>query len=232
MMDRLHKAFFLNHPLRETWFHIIIALLIILFVYIIISSIIDKFSSKNKIRFNFIKIIIIGLAIPIIAILCWYNAGDINPIDEYLLITNSKTITGFITNAEEQEEYVETNDGRTGGMRYSFSYDYTFKLSEGKIFNSYGTVDWSDVPDDMRDLATKHYKVEVQYLPNKPEISRVKNFLWHNTTVYEWLRYNILLGIIVLVFFSYFGFILIKGAKKDYLAESKKLVADTIRLNE
>lgn len=225
MNDWLHKKFFTNHPVLETWFHIFIVIVTLLIIYLVINFIVDKFSPKNKIKINLIKSIIIGLAIPIVAVWLWYNSSNNNPTNEYLLITQSKTTEGFITNAGEREEEVEPDNGPSG-IKYSFSYDYTFRLPNGKIISAYGVEDGSRLPDDMHDLAIKPYKVEVQYLPDNPEVNRVKDFLWHNSTVYEWFRFNILLGVIILIVCSYFGYLIIKAGIKKYSMEMKKITSN------
>lgn len=215
MNDWLHNKFFISYPVLETWFHILIVFVLLLFIYLIINFIISKFDPKNKKKIKLIKSIILGLAIPIVAIGVWYNWGNNNPINEYFLITKSQTIKGFITNAEEHGEDVEQDSGPSG-IRYSFSYDYTFTLPNGKVINAYGTEDGSRLPEDMQDISSKPYKVEIQYLPDNPNVSRVKDFLWHNSTVYEWFRFNILLGLIISIACLYLSYVIIKVAVEKY----------------
>jgi hypothetical protein len=117
--------------------------------------------------------------------------------------------------------------GIPSSTKYSFSYNYTFTLPNGKIINSYDLEEGSRIPEDMQDIASKPYKVEVQYLPDNPEASRVKDFLWHNSTVYEWIRFNILLGLIILIACSYIGYLIIKAGIKKHSKEIK-----TISLNK
>ena len=83
--------------------------------------------------------------------------------------------------------------------------------------------DGSRLPDNMQDIATKPFKVEIQYLPNNPEVSRVKDFLWHNSTVYEWIRFNILLGVIILIVCVCIGYAIIKAGIKKYSTEIKSI---------
>ena len=210
----------------ETLFHVFIAYAILIIILGIINSIIGKFSPKNKIKIDLLKSIIIGLTIPVVAVWLWCNANKNNPINEYLLITQSKTTNGFITNVEEHGEDVEP-DNAPSSTKYSFSYNYTFTLPNGKIINSYDLEEGSRIPEDMQDIASKPYKVEVQYLPDNPEASRVKDFLWHNSTVYEWIRFNILLGLIILIACSYIGYLIIKAGIKKHSKEIK-----TISLNK
>ena len=188
--------------------------------------IIDKLSRANKIKFALLKSIVIGLVIPIFAVWLWFNSYENDSFDEYALITKSKTTTGFITNAEEHKEEVETNGGRSSGIKYSFSYEYTFRLQNGTTINSNGVYEGSHLPEDMQDLANKPYKVDVQYLPDNPQVNRVKDFLWHNTTVYEWFRFNILVGLIILIVCSYFGFAIIKEGVNKYLMQRKEIASN------
>ena len=210
----------MNHSIVETWVHFFIAYATILIVYLLINFIVNKLSAKNKIKANLFKSMLIGLAIPIVSVCLWYNSNNNNPINEYLLITQSKTTNGLITHAEEREEEVDQDNGPSG-IKYSFSYDYTFTLANGRVINAYGVEDGSRLPGDMQDIATKPYKVEVQYLPDDPEVNRVRDFLWNNSTVYEWFRFNILLGVIILIGCSYVGYLIIKAGVKKYSMEIK-----------
>lgn len=212
--------------IMKTWVYFLIAYATILIIYLLINLIVNKLSAKKKIKLNLVKSIIIGLAIPIVAVWLWYNSNNNNPINEYLLITQSKTTKGFITNAEEYEEEVDQDSGPSG-IKYSFSYDYNFRLANGKVIYAHGSEDGSHLPDDMQDVSSKPYEVQVQYLPNNPDVSRVKNFLWHNETVYEWFRFNILLGLIILIVCLYIGYLIIKPGIKKYLMEIKQVTSES-----
>ena len=59
-----------------------------------------------------------------------YYAG--NPINELRLVLDADVTEGYIIKAEEFSEYVETNDGRSGGMAYEYYYKYYFITKDGK----------------------------------------------------------------------------------------------------
>jgi hypothetical protein len=179
-------------------------------------------NSSNKRKLHLIKSIIIGLAIPIVGVWIWYAASD-NPVNEYLLITKSKTTNGFITKADEQDDIVETNDGRSSEQVFYYYYEYKF-LVNGKAFISYGNEDGT-LPDDLTNLAEKSFPIEVEYLPENPQISRVKGMPSGHTTVYEWLRYSVLMGVIVFLICSYFGFMSIRNGIKQYSNSNEKKIS-------
>ena len=65
--------------------------------------------------------------------------------------------------------------------------------------------------------------IEVEYLPNKPEINRIKGMTGQANTVGEFLWRRIGLGLLLLIVFSTIGFGVIKNAIRKYKVEKRKL---------
>lgn len=218
MNDFFNNKFFENYPIvKFILIFIIITLAFILFLNLI-AFIVNRFSEKNKSKFSYFKSIIFALALPIGAFYVWYSLSG-NPFNEYLLITKSKTIKGFITKAEEFEDVVETNNGNSV-IVYFYHYEYKFTLPDGNTIPGYGTEDGT-LPEYLKKLENKPYPIVVEYLFNDPEINRVKGMIRGNKTVNQWIRNRVVVGIVALLFFSYIGFTIIKESRKKYVIAKK-----------
>lgn len=187
MNDLLNNKLFEEYPLIKFIVIFIILGIALVLLNILITFIVDRFSEKNKIKYSFIKSIIFALAFPIVGFWVWYTASG-NPFNEYLLITKSKTIKGFIVKAEEFDDVIEKNDGRTSTLVHKYNYDYWFTLPEGKTISGSGTENGT-LPEYLNDLENTPYRIDVEYLSDKPEINRVKGMPSGNNTVYQWIRY-------------------------------------------
>lgn len=178
------------------------------------------YKSKNRIVISLIWNTIVGLAILILGFYFWrYFSG--NPVNEFRLITKGKIANGYITSAEESSEYVEQNDGRTGGMAYQFYYKYYFILPDGKkIYDSATTG--GQLPGDLCCLDNEPpYEVKVEYLPNNPTINRVKDYDAGSRTIGNWLWRKVGLGGILLVGTLSFGVLYIRHTIKEYKKDKK-----------
>lgn len=189
--------------------------------YRVAPNIFKRFNLKSQININLIKSILLGIAIPVIGVWIWYVSSD-NPLNEYLLITKSQTVNGQITEVQEYDEIVEYNDGRSAGQAFYFEYKYNFRLANGLTIGGVGREDGT-LPEYLRDVAENPYQTKIEYLPDNPGISRVKGMSSGNKTIYEWLRYSILSGVIVLLVCSYFAFIAIDRGIKKYRNSKKNL---------
>lgn len=222
MKNWLH-SFFKNYPLVElliVWVGIGLAILVANYI---VNIILDQLGDKKRIQFRFIKSIFWGLAIPTIGVWMWFSSYD-NPFNEYKLITNSVSAQGFITKVEQESDVVEYNDSRSSAVVYFFIYEFNFTSPNGKVITNRGKED-GDIPEYLANIDNEPYPVEVEYLSDKVEVNRVKGMLSTRTTIYEWFRYSILMGIIVLSICAYFGYTIFKTGLKDYKAELKNLTA-------
>ncbi|MEO5991803.1 MAG: hypothetical protein ABIP68_09225 [Ferruginibacter sp.] len=119
-----------------------------------------------------------------------------------------------------EQEFLNSADD--GNEIYYISYDYKFTLPNGSIINSEGMENDRRLPINLRNREFQPYAVEIQYLPDNPEINRVKEFLYHNTTIYEWFRYNMLSGLIILIGTCIFSYGIIRYGIKRYSDEMKE----------
>ena len=92
------------------------------FPFQIIPSIFKSFNSNSQINIKLIRAIVIGIAIPVVGVWIWYISSD-KPFNEYLLITKSKTASGQIVKAEEYDDEVEINDGRSSKQVFYYGYE-------------------------------------------------------------------------------------------------------------
>ncbi len=169
--------------------------------------------SKKEIVFSYRKKIFFLIAIPIFAFWFFFNPLIRKPYNELLLITNSKTIQGYISNPEQQSEEVEQNDGRTTGQRNFFTFEYTFTLPNGRVIKSYWEENGS--LSKYLDRSKNPYNIEVEYLPDNPEVSRVRG-MDSPESIYEWFRYTIIIKLVVIILCIYTIFYYFRYFTKEY----------------
>ncbi len=177
---------------------------------------------QRKLILNLIKNCFWGVLALIAALWFVRYLIQVNPYYEYMLITKSKIAIGFITNVDEYEDEVEIPDYQGGGseMVTVDNYGYTFTTQDGKVIN-----DRSSDLGYMKEFKGKPLSIQVEYLPNKPEINRVKDKTNQCKTIGEFIWRRLGLGLFLLVIFLSIGFELIRKAIKDYLKESRALIA-------
>ena len=219
MRGWLNNNFFEDHPLIKFVLIYFFLGFTLLALHFMLKVILKRLSFKNKMKFDLIRNIVIGLTIPIVGTWIWFNSSN-QPFDEYLLITNSQTVKGFITEVEEQSEIVEYNDGRSADLLYFYYYKYNFTLPNGKIITNGGKENGTP-PDYLVDVTIKPHPVEVEYLSDDPEINRLKGLPSRNKTIYEWLQHDVFIGVIILAGCSFFCILIIKNGVKEYLTEAK-----------
>jgi len=153
----------------------------------------DK-TKKNQLN-DSIKTAIIGaLWIAVAVWFVFYLAG--NPLNELALIRHGDTTLGFIVDAWEDVE--EHDNGRPmwfhGGT-------YTYYLPDGRKFTQQTKEASGRLSPEFRNLEYP-YPIEVEYLPNKPNISRIKGSGYKSIT--GWLI-RIVGGCFLLVMLSFPG---------------------------
>ena len=130
-------------------------------------------------------------------------------IDDYLIITQEKTVTkGLIIKAEEFEDIIETNEGRTVEVVNGYYYIYTFStLNNKKIEVQGGNYGELPLKKTINDIP---YEIEIEYLNEKPEINRIKGQWSNNTSLWSWFRRMILFKIVVLIVCLFISYEVIK----------------------
>jgi hypothetical protein len=182
---------------------------------------VDTFFYNNNEKVKLIKSIATGVSIPVVAALIWL-ASSSSPLNELLLITKGKNAKGYITKVEEQSEEVSYNDDRSHGIRYYYTYEYYFKLPAGTKITSIGSED-GEIPENLSDLNSEPYQVNVEYLASNPNICRVKEMESSNKTIWAWLRHRFSIGAIVMIFLIYWGVTIIRNGIKNYKLEKNRL---------
>lgn len=177
---------------------------------------VDTFFYYNRIKLKFAKSILIGFTIPIAAFLIWMVSSS-SPVNDFNLITKSSIAKGQITSTQQETDVVETNDGRTSEQIYFYDYDYSFVLPNGKIITARGSEP-GEIPEHLMDL-DEPFPVQVEYLADNPNVSRIKGMDSNDTTILQWIRHRMVIQTIVFLFFCYWGFTFIRTGLKEYKSE-------------
>ena len=176
------------------------------------------FKTERRIKVDYIRSIITGLAIPIGCLLLWYFFYP-STLNEFLLLThNTKVAPGQVTKAEEIEDYVETNNDRKIERTLDFNFEYTFKLPDGKLVTSFGS-EVGALPDELANVKDKPFPVEVEYLRDNPETNRVKAAWTGEKSLFQWFRHKFIIGFLIFLFCCWWGFKVLKDGKKNYRME-------------
>ncbi len=203
-----------NHQWVKTVLFLIGIYATMFFINFISNAIQEKLDVRKELKFQLVRGILFAISIPVIGLYLWYNYSE-TPLNEFRLITDSKIANGHLTNVESDSEYVETNDGRSGGMAYFYFYEYKFTLPTGQEYSSGGKED-GDIPEKLKTVAKEPFPVEVEYLENNPNVNRVKGMPSNTSTLYEFFRFTILKGLVVLSICLYISIKIIKSRLNTY----------------
>jgi hypothetical protein len=176
------------------------------------------FKTERKIKFDYIKSLTSGFAVPILYLLLWYYFYP-STLNEFLLLTNKTNVaSGQITRAEEVEDYIETNNDRKIERTLDFHYEYTFKLPNGKSVTSIGS-EAGALPVVLLKVKDKPLPIEVEYLASNPETNRVKASWTGEKSLFQWFRQKFIIGFLIFLFCFWWGFQIIKDGRKNYKKE-------------
>jgi len=188
----------------------------------------SNFKSRKKIKFDYIKSILTSLAIPIGYLWLWYVYYP-STLNEFLLLTNkSEVANGYITKAEEIEDYVEFYEGRRIEKTLDFNFEYIFTLSNGKTITSYGS-EVGALPDVLSNVSSKPYAIQIEYLPDNPETNRVKASWTGEKSLFQWFRQKVFIELIIFILCCSLALAIFKTGKKNYqneISENDKAVHD------
>jgi hypothetical protein len=218
-MNHFINSFFEKHELLSTLLFGILLLFVWWLFNLAVEELLSKLNYDKRLKYSYIKSTVIGIAIPIVGVYLWYNHSQ-TPFNEFKLITNSKITKGFINNVRQESEVEEYNDGRNTAVVYYYVYEYSFILHNEIEYKNVGKED-GYVPDYLSDVSNSPYPIQVEFLASNPLINRVKGMPSNHTTLYEFFRFTILQGLLVLVVCVYFGYIIFKSGKSKYKAEIK-----------
>jgi len=145
--------------------------------------------------------VVLGVAFTIGGILFWFSLVG-NPLDELALIQRGKVAPGFIVDTWEEAE-----SGDEGGTIWFSAAIYEYRLPDGRDFK--GVSDGSGrLKDELRGLTEPH-PIEVEYLPDDPNVSRIKGDGCQSVT--EWLWRKAGLGTLLLAMFVAVGVCMLYG---------------------
>ena len=155
-------------------------------------------------KINKIKGFLIWNIITIFIITMWYSSYD--PINNFKLITNSIVVDGYITKSNESSEMIGDDNSKIREV-FKFTYDYEFVSEEGITYKSYEEGKGIK-PEEFYDLEDNPIQVKVNYLKSNPYKSRVFKYTSEITTIYEFYRYTLLIGIVILIVWIFISYIL------------------------
>jgi len=168
----------------------------------------EKLLTKRQHLFNLIKGCFWGTIALLAAIWFMSSQMKVNPYHEYLLMNEGITTKGVITNTGE-----DIDDNDRGGAEYSHYYTYSFTTKEGKTIESSGSG-YGQLREEFVDL-DEPYPITIAYLKKDPEINEIKENL--SDSLFEFILRKVVLGLLLLSLFCSIGFLIIKGAIKDYV---------------
>jgi hypothetical protein len=123
------------------------------------------------------KTMLSGLICLILGFGFWYlllgRTSVGNPLTDWALLRHGRTVSGLIVDAEE-----DVGDGPNGRAVWSNGLQYTYQIPDGRKFTA--SQDFSGRLPKELEIPTA---VEVEYLPENPQISRIKGTgsesVWH-----------------------------------------------------
>lgn len=199
---------------KSTWTIIDIIAFLVIVIDLNWKDYIQSLPTKNKLVYILVKRCIWILAGTVIGVGVFAYMVNVNPYNEFLLITKSATTNGFITNTEEYQD----GSSETGNNIY---YEYSFTTPDGKII-----TDKISELGGIEDFKDKPIPIKVEYLPNNPKVNRVKDATNQCTTIGEFIWRRVLICGGILVWFCYIVFTLIKDAIQRFLISSKELTSN------
>ena len=146
-------------------------------------------------------------AIWIVGAFCFWLYLVGNPLDELALIQRGQTVPGFIVDTWEDAE-----SGDEGGTQWFHAAVYKYRLPDGREFTRRTKDNSGRLKDEFRDLK-QPYPIQVEYLPDAPNISRIKGD--GHDTIWGWLLYKVGLGTLLLALFLSPGIIMVRNTLRD-----------------
>lgn len=169
-------------------------------------------NSSENIYSGLIKGIVIGVICLTVAIWFWLSLVG-NPFDELALIRKAETTHGTLVDSFDVES-AGSND-RIAILDRGI---YAFYV-DGQEFKTF-----IDVP-----LGELNEREKIEYLPDNPEVNRVKGEGCQS--VVEWLWRKMGIGGIFLLMFCSVGFFMLKGSIIEYKCKKIRLEVENINNN-
>ena len=207
---------------KETWHIIDFVLGLLLIIIIDWKGYKNALSPKGKPIYKLVLTYLYSV-LGIIGIYWFITTGiRVNPFHEYLLITQSKVANGFITDYNEYQDMVFIPDSQGGGTEdvTDSEYKYEFTTENGKKI-----AEWSEDVIINQDFTGNPIPIKVEYLPNNPEINRVKDGTNQCKTLKEFIWERLVLDLTIFLFLVALIVSESFKATRKYLNESKILLA-------
>ena len=154
-----------------------------------------KGGKTKKLTWDSAKTFFGGVVLIIGACWFWWHCIGINPLHELALIRRAQLTTGVLVDTYENEQ----EDNR-GHVYFSDVGVYSYRLPDGREFKTSTRVPTRQLVEHQ----------EVEYLPNNPEVSRIKGDGCKSITEFLWRKVG--LGSLLLAMFISPGIYLVKKA--------------------
>lgn len=163
-------------------------------------------ATTNRLR-DAVKTISWGVLFMVGGAWLWYIMVD-NPFDDLALICRAETVPGFIIDTWE-----EVDTGDEGGTYWSHGATYKYTLPDGNEVTQNTGFSSGRLKDELRDLE-QPYPIEVEYLPDSPDVSRIKGS--GSPTIFDWVWRKAGLGSLLLAMFVAPGISVLRDGIRKY----------------
>jgi hypothetical protein len=135
-------------------------------------------------------------------------------VSEFKMLTEEKVlVSGEVVSFEMYEDINERYDHKVVDIEVGYVFCYNYKLPNGALIKSCGVYEGESEEYRFYKLP---FTVEVEYLLEDPEVSRVRNLGNESRSLLEWLRRRILTKLILLCVLSVVGFSYFNSIIKEY----------------
>lgn len=146
----------------------------------------------------------LALGVAVIAVYFWWlfssNAYSVTR-EAYMMVTKDKTtVSGKFINTEKFDM-----DEGGGEIADGYGYKYSFITQDNRTIEDTGW-NYGELPQN----------IEIEYISDNPNISRVKGLLQNENTLTEWFQHKVLFKLLGLIFCSFISYMFIKSGINGY----------------
>jgi uncharacterized protein DUF3592 len=145
---------------------------------------------------------------------CFWHYLVGNPFDDLALIRRGHTVQGFIV-----DTWDEPQNGDEGGTQWLHGAIYKFRLPDGREFMQRTKDGSGRLKAEFRDLV-EPVPIEVEYLPDNPDVSRIKGE--GSSNLFDWLWRKVGLSSLLLALFLAPGFAMLRSAVREFMEFRQK----------
>lgn len=173
----------------------------------------SKIKKTNSTYSDLIKSLVTGVILLFVGGYSIYSLLE-RTFNEYVLMRFGETTSGYITAITE-----DANETDARGIVFVVYYAYEFKLPNGRVVKASDSED-GRIPHYLSNVEEEPYKMEVVYMKNDPQISKIKTALSYNSSA---AFKRGILSIIIMLVTLYCSFLVIKPRIKQFLLEKDHL---------